>query len=201
MPANSKEYMRAYYLENREKFREKRSLYNQANQEQNRLRSKEYYEANKEHLLEECKAYREGTKRERAEYQKEYRAKNSDRLKEAKRQYQAENKAKIRQASSRMMTRFRVAIRKAVGREMTFSLSFDEYATLIGPGICHYCGSKLSETGSGLDRKDNERYYSVDNAVPCCKRCNVTFNDLYSYKEKLVLAVTIKAIDAARNSP
>jgi hypothetical protein len=38
---------------------------------------------------------------------------------------------------------------------------------------CHYCEAE-SEPGkfSGIDRKNNERYYRKSNSVPCCWVCN-----------------------------
>ena len=38
---------------------------------------------------------------------------------------------------------------------------------------CYYCGNTLfGETGAGLDRKDNSKYYTLNNVLPCCCSCN-----------------------------
>lgn len=65
---------------------------------------------------------------------------------------------------------------------MTFEFSREKFKKLTKSN-CWYCGvepssvMKLSRSSSryvynGVDRVDNERGYSVDNCVPCCKTCN-----------------------------
>lgn len=64
---------------------------------------------------------------------------------------------------------------------------------------CHYCGvdpSNEMSTGdatgsytySGLDRQDNNRDYTIDNVVSCCRRCNRAKDtyDLSDFKEWIV---------------
>lgn len=36
-------------------------------------------------------------------------------------------------------------------------------------GTCHYCGALPAH---GIDRRDNQGNYTLDNAVPCCTQCN-----------------------------
>lgn len=54
---------------------------------------------------------------------------------------------------------------------------------------CFYCGIKPERikksphnTGNfvynGLDRKDSTKEYTVSNVVPCCRRCNLSKNDM-----------------------
>jgi hypothetical protein len=38
---------------------------------------------------------------------------------------------------------------------------------------CHWCGAPLAETGSGLDRLDNNRGYVPGNVVQACDVCNL----------------------------
>jgi len=48
-----------------------------------------------------------------------------------------------------------------------WKLSFEQWAQLI-TCPCYYCGGPLSRYGSGLDRIDNRKWYTLANVVPCC---------------------------------
>lgn len=79
--------------------------------------------------------------------------------------------------------------RRASTINVDFELTETQLESLVTQ-ICHYCGtppyalSINSPQGSearkehskflynGLDRKDSDRGYTLDNVVPCCKRCN-----------------------------
>jgi len=53
-----------------------------------------------------------------------------------------------------------------------FTLSLEEYLKIID-NPCYYCLADITnETGSGLDRMDNDLGYIPGNVVPCCKECN-----------------------------
>lgn len=86
-----------------------------------------------------------------------------------------------------------------------------EYAKELIFQNCHYCNSPPSNTYdrrfvgknrrstgtitfnySGLDRKDNNKGYTVDNTVPCCKSCNLAKGPDLSYEEFLSWRQSIK---------
>ena len=60
---------------------------------------------------------------------------------------------------------------------------------------CHYCGQSL-ERGNGsmarnslnIDRKDNNRGYSLDNIVIACRRCNSMKGDWLTYGQTVEIA-------------
>lgn len=79
-----------------------------------------------------------------------------------------------------------------------WSLSEDRYGELVKLP-CHYCGGPLGISGVGLDRKENNVGYTNDNALPCCKRCNVVKNDYFSYDEMMLLSPVLFAIREKRN--
>lgn len=70
-------------------------------------------------------------------------------------------------------------------RKINFDLSEDEFKTLIFSN-CYYCGDSPKERLSsklrtipefsfktnGIDRKDSQKGYTVDNTVSCCEMCN-----------------------------
>jgi hypothetical protein len=55
-------------------------------------------------------------------------------------------------------------------RGIDFNITFDEFCTF-WQKPCTYCGSEIETIG--LDRKDNNIGYTVDNIVPCCEFCNI----------------------------
>lgn len=69
-----------------------------------------------------------------------------------------------------------------------FNLTVEEVRALIFQD-CHYCGGKPTNKKqyygtilphNGLDRKDNNLGYTLDNVVPCCKKCNPAKSNMSS---------------------
>lgn len=68
-------------------------------------------------------------------------------------------------------------IKDARKRNIQFNLTkeqFNQFANL----DCHYCGHKKNRPLIGIDRIDSYKGYDIDNAVSCCKVCNMLKNDL-----------------------
>ena len=67
-------------------------------------------------------------------------------------------------------------------RGIVFNITSDEFAEIvIRP--CHYCKgfSKERNThsrGNGIDRKDSNIGYEINNCVPCCATCNFIKNNM-----------------------
>jgi hypothetical protein len=74
----------------------------------------------------------------------------------------------------------------AIKDNRTFDLTLEQFA-LLTKGNCYYCGkaparvaNKWTSTGeavgdytyNGIDRKDNDKGYTNNNAVSCCWYCN-----------------------------
>jgi hypothetical protein len=58
-------------------------------------------------------------------------------------------------------------------RELEFELTNDDIRELIN-GNCYYCGQKPDPLKKiGIDRKNNDIGYLIDNVVSCCKMCNM----------------------------
>lgn len=72
---------------------------------------------------------------------------------------------------------------QATKRGIDFSLTNSEVGCLF-KNVCHYCGTSPSNicirpgksfgsfTYNGIDRVDNNKGYTIENCVACCKRCN-----------------------------
>lgn len=60
----------------------------------------------------------------------------------------------------------------ARARKKSWTISLEDFAELIQQP-CAYCNASVEkETGSSLDRKDNDKGYHIDNVNTCCKDCN-----------------------------
>jgi hypothetical protein len=65
---------------------------------------------------------------------------------------------------------------------------------------CAYCGGKLPETGTGLDRMDDDRGYSADNVLPCCTFCNIARSFIFTVTEmREILGPAIAEVRKRRN--
>lgn len=85
-------------------------------------------------------------------------------------------------------------------RNLTFSLTDKELYNLLTDN-CYYCGSEPSnvmrvKSGNGvflyngIDRKDNNAGYTIENCVSCCKNCNfmkrkMSIKEFYEHIDKI----------------
>lgn len=96
--------------------------------------------------------------------------------------------------------RFSAARYKAKRCGQEFALTLDQFASILRRP-CTYCGYPLRETGSGLDRADNSKGYTIGNSVPSCRECNVAKGDFFTFQEMLdTLGPAIKSLKIARES-
>ncbi len=97
--------------------------------------------------------------------------------------------------SRKPRARFKRAKLDAARRSKEFEISFAAYTCLIAQP-CFYCNNFFppSETGSGLDRIDNAKGYSISNCLPCCSSCNRTRGSVWSVEEaRIIIAAGIEA--------
>jgi|694.fasta_scaffold128163_2 hypothetical protein len=64
--------------------------------------------------------------------------------------------------------------RRAENLGLEFDIDIDEFLKLIEK-MCHYCGTK-KDLWNGIDRKNNDIGYTLNNIVPCCYMCNMLKN-------------------------
>lgn len=71
-------------------------------------------------------------------------------------------------------------------------ISYEEFLGLTKELQCHYCGASITWVAHptndkgvayNLDRKDNDKGYTLNNVVVCCKLCNYTKANRFSYDE------------------
>lgn len=74
-------------------------------------------------------------------------------------------------------------------RNIPCSITFEDFMKFVTQGKCHYCHKQLSWKPHGqtnayyLDRMDNNKFYTPDNCVACCPRCNASKANRYTYDE------------------
>lgn len=94
---------------------------------------------------------------------------------------------------------FNVLQHNARNRGIAFSLTYDDFIKLVSTGMCHYCWMALEWVKHGkhcryqLDRKDNDLGYTSENVVPCCKRCNYSKSNQFTYEEWFAMTECLRA--------
>lgn len=79
-----------------------------------------------------------------------------------------------------------------------WSLTRDQYYSLIA-NDCFYCKLPYThEYGIGLDRINNLFGYHIDNVLPCCGVCNKSRNNTFTVEEMIDLGSKIRTIKLSR---
>ena len=80
-------------------------------------------------------------------------------------------------------------LKRATSENIEFSLTNEDFVKIVCK-VCYLCGRKNSKNHkNGIDRMENEKGYTTENARPCCARCNYIKRtyDLETILEKCVL--------------
>ncbi len=116
------------------------------------------------------------------EYQSRYRQKHPEKVKLARKKWNEENPEKLKEYRRKRRNkpeekfyRYRCS---AKNRGYEFLLTREDFVLLLTQS-CHYCG-EIDKIG--VDRKDNNVGYVLQNCVPCCKWCNF-FKSREGYRE------------------
>lgn len=83
------------------------------------------------------------------------------------------------------------------------ALSYKEFLEFTKTYECHYCGDKVFWTKHfstvrgpsryNLDRKDNTKDYRAKNLVVCCRLCNFTKGDRFTYEQFIQIGKVIRS--------
>ena len=84
-----------------------------------------------------------------------------------------------------LMRNYKASAKK---RGYSFELTEEQFAEITKQD-CYYCGIKpngivkykeinTEYIYNGIDRVDNDKGYTVENTVPCCKHCNIAKNNM-----------------------
>lgn len=146
---------------------------------------KKWYELNKLRILKDRKEKYAEMSEEKIAYQMKYAQTHKDEIKALKREIKL-----------RPETRFRDGKWRAKNRGLSWTISFEEFKSLIST-VCYYCSSDLSKSiGTSLDRINNSKGYDIDNILPCCSICNRGRNKFFTVAEWKIM---VNALLAYRN--
>lgn len=81
----------------------------------------------------------------------------------------------------------------AKARGIPFTLTLDEFESLIWNKPCVYCGE--TPRGYGIDRIDNNQGYHANNVIPCCIRCNRSKGDMSVIEWVKQMRVVLKRLE------
>ena len=143
-----------------------------------------------------------------AEYYKKYRQRNKERIAQKNKEWRQNNPDKVnairrkqkksgyidayqREYRKTSMSRYSALKSRARARGIEFAIPkgdflrwFDEH-----PKYCSYCNVDLTVGTNGkhkiwltVDRKDNDKHYTMDNIVISCMRCNLMKSNDISYE-------------------
>ncbi len=108
--------------------------------------------------------------KQKAREPKSCRVPKPKKVKEVKQRKIREDKGEKRaRYKSDLPADYRAYLNRANKKQIPFELSIEEFNN-IRSHCCIYCGSCSK---IGIDRRDNSDGYTLDNAVPCCTKCNM----------------------------
>ena len=157
---------------------EKRRLWKRKWQQkpENKIKRKSKYQNDKEYrdcILSKKKAWNNKPENKIKRYNYNQKPEVKERKKIYDIEYRKTNKEKIsKQSKKRSLQpekKFNSYLNGAKKRNINWNLSYNEFITF-WQKPCFYCNGSISTIG--LDRVNNNKGYSLDNLVSCCKICN-----------------------------
>lgn len=102
--------------------------------------------------------------------------------------------------------RYNNFIRRTKEETIKTDVSYEDFLEFTKITNCHYCSYSISwepytsnTSGFFLDRKQNILGHVKSNLVVCCKLCNFTKRDEFTYEEFKILGQAINKIRSLRN--
>jgi 5-methylcytosine-specific restriction endonuclease McrA len=174
---------------------------------------KRYYQKNKEKISQKKKEFYQLNKDKIKNYYKERYPKNKIRVKE----YQQEHKEEIKHyqknyilTPNSIYSQIESRIQKT---NKDLAITKEEFIKWYNKQEqeCHYCKRTLEEIKQdkqeradfknrlSIDRKDNNKGYTLDNIVLACRRCNIIKGDYFTEQEMLEIGNNLYKGDKNEN--
>jgi len=154
--------------------------------------SKEWRLKNKDKIHSYGKKWREKNKEKIQEYKKKWDKDNKNYKLKYSQRYLILNKDKIKNNRRNLNVRFNQAKLVAKNRSLNWDISYNEFIQIASKN-CYYSNNhKLPETGSGLDRIDNNKGYTINNVIPCCTNCNLSRANRYTVQEWKIMVEALE---------
>ncbi|BCS83122.1 hypothetical protein QLL95_gp1001 [Cotonvirus japonicus] len=90
---------------------------------------------------------------------------------------------------------FNEYIRSAKVRGFEMELTIEQFTALV-ESDCYYCGCPRGKFLNGIDRKNNNEGYTIDNVVTSCQVCNYMKN---TYNEATFILMCMKIVNTLKN--
>ena len=160
-----KTYQKKYQRKNRERIKKEVSEY-----------GKEWYQRNKKKKDSKSKLWRQNNRKRTVEIVQKYVRNNKEKVNKYLKAYQQTTEGL-----------FRTTKYGAGKKGNKFLLTKEQFKNIILLP-CKYCGEK--EKRRGIDRMDNNKGYTINNSVSCCKMCNYmkktyTIEEFFTHIKKI----------------
>ena len=183
-----------YYLANKKKIAKQQAEYQRKNKKKIVKRQEAWYKKNKSKEAQRAAAYYLANKKKIAAY---YRA---NKKKITARSFKRNRTAATRYSTLLKRHKKQLAPRGCAGQPMTLKAYRKKLYFADGrERPCWYCRGENNKAGSGLDRLDNNKTYTVANTVPACRGCNVWRGNTHSVQETRDHFAPMR--DAAKRKP
>lgn len=149
--------VKRHYESHKEELKEKRAKYREENADKIKVANAQYREENAAKIAERNRKWTADNHERSAEVKAKYREGHREELAAAFRRYQATHPWISYHAS-------------ATARGLELAIADEELQVLMSQP-CHYC-LKPGKPYVGIDRKDSDGGYTLENVVPCCWPCN-----------------------------
>lgn len=205
-------YRKRYCFKNRDKINERVKKYYQEHKQERIDYMKEWIKKNKEKIKETYKKHYELNREKLSKQKRKYYIKNRKQMLKYHKKYRETHKEKIILNRSTPNSVYSHIKYNALKRNIKVLISKEDFLNWYNKQkkVCIYCNRTLEEIKQdevnnllkgikevrniGVDRKDNNKGYEFDNIDLCCKRCNETKNNNFSYKEMLKIGKLLRKI-------